>query len=142
MFWGIYIIKTFNYLYILHLPSNFPPTLNIVGNKYGETYQISKSSICILSLSFFIWGKKTKREELGWYGRSRIYLYSKQFLNSYRESQWFSGGHCTKCYYIPKSQPPHHHHLTLLNMAKKGQRPLSAVVTRPHVYSGLQSTEK
>ena len=77
-----------------------------------DLYQIlSKSSICILSLSFFIWGKKTKREELGWYGRSRIYLYSKQFLNSYRESQWFSGGHCTKCYYIPKfwvptNQPP------------------------------------
>ena len=97
-----------------------------------DLYQIlSKSSICILSLSFFfIWGK-TKREELGWYGRSRIYLYSKQFLNSYRESQWFSGGHCTKCYYIPKSWVPtpnhhhhHHHHLTLLNMAKKGQNVL------------------
>ena len=119
MFWGIYIIKTFNYLYILHLPSNFPPTLNIVGNKYGETYQISKSSICILSLSFFfIWGKTKSREELGWYGRS-IYILSS--FSTPTESQWFSGGHCTKCYYIPKSQPPHHHHLTLLNMAKKGQ---------------------
>ena len=100
MFWGIYIIKSLNCLYILDL---YIYLHKLAITAEGETYQISKSSICILSLSFFfIWGKTKREQQLGWYGGS-IYILSS--FSTPTESQWFSGGHCTKCYYIPKSQP-------------------------------------
>ena len=67
-----------------------------------DLYQIlSKSSICILSLSFFSSGGKLKGKSSG----GMVDLGSIYILSSFStptESQWFSGGHCTKCYY---SQP-------------------------------------